>query len=196
MPARGETRGRRGHGTRAASSAIHQRNLIQHEPFAPYVFPGPIAPVSGAAPSARATADAASHKVTASTYQRRPGSPAATILSLLQNDRPVAASFPVFADPSNPTGPTNWTMQVSWLYGRVIDPPLHSVAKGGHCVCITGFVPDSTEPSGGYFIFRNSWGTGWASAVPAPSGSASPEQGYGEISATYVDTYCWELLQL
>jgi hypothetical protein len=169
---------------------------ICHEPLSPYVFPGPITPVSGHTQSASAISDAALHKLASTNYQRKPGSAAATLLTLLQNNRPVAACFPVFSDPTTPGGPTNWTTSASWLYGRVFDPPLHSVVSGGHCICVTGFEPDATEPSGGYFIFRNSWDTAWASAAPSPGNSASPEQGYGEISATYVDTYCWELLQL
>lgn len=164
------------------------------EPLHPYDRPGPINPVSGAAPSARAVADAKGRIGRPSTYQRRPGSPAAIILSLLQNGGPVAASLPVFEDPT--TLANNWTTRVGWLYGRVFDPPIQSVANGGHCVCITGFQPDPAEPTGGYFVFRNSWGPAWSANSPVPGQSHAPEPGYGEISATYVDNYCWELLQM
>jgi hypothetical protein len=67
---------------------------------------------------------------------------------------------------------------------------------GGHAVCVVGFEPDPEEPMGGYFIARNSWGTLWASLAPSPGDSHSPAAGYGEISASYVDAYLWELLQL
>ncbi len=32
---------------------------------------------------------------------------------------------------------------------------------GGHGVLIVGYTDDSTAPGGGYFIVKNSWGTGW-----------------------------------
>ena len=63
-------------------------------------------------------------------------------------------------------------------------------------MCVTGFEPDNLEPTGGYFIVRNSWGTSWASGAPAAGSSYAPEPGYGEVSATYVDAYCWEFFQL
>lgn len=177
-----------------AQAMLHAYGICR-EPTDPYVGPGPINPVSGASPSAAATAEARQFIINPATYIRSPGSAAARILSLLQNGRPVAASFPVFTDPSAPAGTTNWTTQVGWSYGHVFDPPLQSVASAGHCVCITGFVPDTTEPNGGYFIFRNSWAA-WSYLSPTPGSSHAPERGYGEISATYVDNYCWELLQM
>ncbi len=33
--------------------------------------------------------------------------------------------------------------------------------EGGHCVTITGYVDNESVAGGGYFIVRNSWGTGW-----------------------------------
>jgi hypothetical protein len=92
-------------------------------------------------------------------------------------------------------GPSNWTTAVGLSYGRVLNPPARSVVSGGHCVCVTGFVPDPTEEVGGHFIIRNSWGTIWGASLPA-AGYNAPEPGYGEVSASYVDMYCWELLQL
>lgn len=178
-----------------AQAMLHTHGICR-EGTDPYVGPGPITPVSGAPPSAPALAEALRFLVNPTTYNRSPGAAAAKTLSLLQNGRPVAASFPVFTDPTTPGGPTNWTTPVAWSYGRVFDPPLQAVVSAGHCVCITGFVPDSVEPSGGYFIFRNSWSPAWSSASPAPVNSHAPEPGYGELSATYVDNYCWELLQL
>jgi hypothetical protein len=172
-----------------------QSDGICHENFDPYTG-APINPVSGPRPSGGAFADAGKYKFNATTYTRRPAGAAAVVLRLLNNNSPVVVSLPVFRDPTMPTGPYNWTTRVGWAYGRVLNPPVRSVVAGGHCVCVTGFVPDNAEPTGGYFIIRNSWGTQWARLAPTPGSSNSPEQGYGEISATYVDMYCWELLQL
>ena len=63
-------------------------------------------------------------------------------------------------------------------------------------MCAVGFEPDPEEPTGGYFIIRNSWGTAWSSQAPSPGNTYSPGPGYGEVSATYVDAYLWELLVL
>ena len=107
-------------------------------------------------------------------------------------------TLPVFKDPLGTTD--NWNTSVALAYGHVLNPPPLSAACGGHAVCITGFRPDPAEPNGGYFVFRNSWGSGWAQNAPAPAGSnrsfVAPEPGYGSISASYVESYLWELLQL
>lgn len=33
--------------------------------------------------------------------------------------------------------------------------------SGGHCICIVGYVDDSSITGGGYYICKNSWGTRW-----------------------------------
>jgi len=172
-----------------------QSDGICHANLCPYVGTS-ITPVSGPNPSPAAIADAANHKFTPTTYIRRPSGAALLVQQLLTHGRPVALSLPVFKDPAVQNGPINWATPVGWAYGRILNPPTSSVVAGGHCICVTGFTPDNSEPNGGYFIIRNSWGTQWANLAPSPGASHSPEQGYGEISATYVDTYCWELLQL
>ncbi|GAB2176675.1 hypothetical protein DLREEDagr8_22330 [Dongia sp. agr-C8] len=165
------------------------------EPLCPYVGT-PVVPVSGAIPSAAAKADAAARKITATTWAQTPANAASGLLQLLQRGRPVGICLPVFGDPSTPNGPTNWTTNVGWAYGRVLNPPPTAQVVGGHCVCVTGFAPDPNEPFGGYFIIRNSWSIAWANRAPAPGNSHSPEPGYGEVSAYYVNAYCWEILQL
>jgi C1A family cysteine protease len=119
---------------------------------------------------------------------------AQVVLNALASGRPVAVSLPVFSDPTN-LQVDNWSTPAGWLYGVVIDPPPTSIAIGGHCVCVTGFEPDATEPLGGYFVIRNSWSTNWGQQLPQP-GYHGPEAGYGQISASYVDAYLWEYGQL
>lgn len=110
----------------------------------------------------------------------------------LSTGRAVAISVPVFND--SLTRVSNWTTSAARLYGAVADPPPTSVASGGHAVCIVGFVADPTEPLGGWFVLRNSWGTGgWGHALPNP-GYHAPQPGYGQISASYLDRYLWELM--
>ena len=120
---------------------------------------------------------------------------ALTVLQELQAGHPVAVSLPVFQDVTNPTGPNNWTTRVGHLYGIIVDPQPTSVVAGGHAVCVTGFHPDPAESTGGYFIIRNSWGTNWGNRLPDTASSA-PAPGYGQVSATYIDNYLWEIAHL
>jgi hypothetical protein len=112
------------------------------------------------------------------------------VLSALSGGRAVAVTLPVFSDPITSTD--NWSTRVGKLFGYVIDPPPGSAVSAGHAVCVTGFEPDSEEPTGGYFVIRNSWGRAWGSNLPI-AGYVGPEPGYGQLSATYVDKYLWEL---
>jgi hypothetical protein len=38
--------------------------------------------------------------------------------------------------------------------------------SGGHAMCMVGYRADESAPGGGYFIVRNSWGSGWATDNP------------------------------
>jgi hypothetical protein len=150
----------------------------------------------GVMPTSAAIAAAAGNTLAGGTYRSftTPGAAVNDVLTGLNQGRVVAITVPVFGDPAAPGTQDNWSTPVAWQYGRVLNPPPTASVVGGHAVCITGFAPDSSEPIGGYFIIRNSWGTQWAAAAPAPGNTWSPEPGYGEISATYIDTYAWEVL--
>lgn len=155
----------------------------------------PLVP-NAAGPKPSAAAQKAAVKQVTTTHLRNPGPAAKLVLGLLGEGRPVAICLPVFGDPAAAQHLTNWTTAVGWNYGRVLNPPPTSTVVGGHCVCITGFVPDTDEDTGGYFVIRNSWDVTWGALNPSPGHSHGPERGYGDVSATYVDRYCWELFQL
>ena len=162
------------------------------------VIPGN--PGQGAAgiPSAAAVADANTRRMTGS-YTNASGMSgrAQHVYNLLATkSRPVAIAVPVFGDPH--TNSNTWSTLTGWQYGEVLNPLPALVNVGGHAVAVTGFRPDASEPSGGYFIFRNSWSTAWGSlADVAPAGQlASGRKGYGIISATYIDKYLYETLVL
>jgi C1A family cysteine protease len=58
---------------------------------------------------------------------------------------------------------------------------------GGHAVVIVGYVDDSSVNGGGYFIVKNSWGTGWGAGGYfniAYSQTGSPV-GFGEYTIAY-----------
>jgi hypothetical protein len=174
------------------AQAAMARNGVCIETDCPYL-PQAQVPVCGPTPTGTARTNALAFRRTTTVHQQNPPAAAARVRQILASGRPVAVSLPVFSDPQNPGGADNWSTGVGWDYGRVLNPPPTSVVTSGHCVCVTGFVSDVTEPKGGYFIFRNSWGTRWAQYAPAPGNSYAPAQGYGEVSAAYVDAYCWEL---
>ena len=159
--------------------------------------PAPGPSPAQAAPSPQAIANAKTYAIGSYISQSFTTTSAlSTVLSLLRISGAVAVSLPVFADPQQPNGPTNWTTPVGRRFGVVLNPPPTSVVVDGHAVCITTFEPDPIEPSGGYFVFRNSWGTNWGAALPSPSNSRASSPGYGQVSATYIDKYLWEAARL
>ena len=78
------------------------------------------------------------------------------------------------------------------------DPLATGSAPGGstpgHAVAVVGFEPSSSEPTGGWFIFRNSMGLNFGRIRDGDAVPQVPADGFGAISATYVENYCWELL--
>lgn len=182
-----------------ARNALDQIGICDEQLWSYNGTPGPtVTQASHNDPSVSAQTNAQLNRVRARGYQQM-GLSAGTVLASLQQGRPVAISLPVFKDAffrNDPSSPTNWTMASGWAYGRVLNPPPQSVAVGGHAVCIVGWEPDPSEPQGGYFIIRNSWGTNWGAQAPSTGNSYSPAPGYGEISASYVENYTWEILEL
>lgn len=103
---------------------------------------------------------------------------------------PVAISLPVFQSPAG--GANNWNSPLAVLTGEVPDPFVTGLCIGGHAVCVTGFSPSATDPMGGYFIIRNSWGRRWGTTLPQAT-CHGPDVGYGQVSASYVNDYLWEM---
>lgn len=66
--------------------------------------------------------------------------------------------------------------------GRIPMPLPGEPSVGGHALSLCGFRDDPNAPGGGWFIFRNSWGTHWASENP-------DGQGYGLLPYAYMDRY-------
>lgn len=148
--------------------------------------------IEGPKPSDTASAEGAANLVITADYQaqQKPGT-AKRVYDHLRRSRPVAIAVPVYAQ-SNESSVTNWSSGIT--SGEVLDPYRDGIFVGGHAVCVVAFQPD---PSGGWFIFRNSVGGNWASGFQ-PDGDPPrvPAPGYGAISAAYVEGYCWEYLSL
>ena len=125
---------------------------------------------------------------------------ARSIYAELHEGRPVALAMPQFQDvDSLDSDPNDWRLPSIIEIGQVPDPwPGRGIKEGaGHAVCILGFQPDHDEDLGGYFWFRNSWGS-WPWGAKAPTNDLEPpytiRPGYGTISASHVEQYFWELL--
>ena len=129
----------------------------------------------------------------------RPGEDTAEKMrEFLQEGLPVVIGLPLFQHAS---GLSNWVLPATVRSGMVPCPedPDAPVLEGpradGHVVCLTGYRHDPTEPSGGWFVFRNSWGLGFAThSAVEPALMSAGTRGYGLLSATHVNNYCWEYL--
>ena len=79
--------------------------------------------------------------------------------------------------------PANGKMQKAIFSGvdMMVKVP-KSDTVDGHSVVLVGYHKIASIPGGGYFIFRNSWGTGWG------------DKGYGYMSFEYVKTYANDLM--
>lgn len=98
---------------------------------------------------------------------------AAKYRRVLASGRPVVVGLMTF---------NSWTRNpVTEVTGRVFMPHMAETENGleiceegggGHAMCLVGYVDEETAPGGGYFIARNSWGTGWASECAEGAGHA------------------------
>lgn len=110
------------------------------------------------------------------------------VYAQLAAGRAPAIALPVWRSPSG--GPSNWNTLAGRSYGHVLSAPAGAVMSGAHAVCVVGYTP---TPSGGYFVFRNSWGPGWG-ALASPAGTPPlPRPGYGYVHASYLHNYALEL---
>jgi C1A family cysteine protease len=149
-------------------------------------------------PSSPAISDATQRKISAIGYRDTShlSNGKASMLTQKLNNGPVAAAIPVFVDLISRFD--NWNWFGAQDHGHVLDPPQFSVVDGGHAICICEYHPSPAAPGGGWFVFKNSWGTQqWNNGSnPPPSGHPRCKAGYGYLSVAYVDEYLWEILSL
>jgi hypothetical protein len=170
----------------------------------PYEELAPDEPVEGPPPSKDAQDQAeARNLIKYGDYEDRP-QPASRpgiarrVYDLLASGCPVAVAIPVFYIDAT-RSVTNWEDPPTAASGVVRDPDKDMIPSGadqpGHAVCIVGFQPDPNESTGGWFISRNSRGLNFAWYPDKdPNPPHVPAPGYGAISATYIEQYCWETL--
>jgi lipoprotein NlpI len=91
--------------------------------------------------------------------------------------RVVSFAVPVFRSwLSNP---------ITYRTGRIPMPLRGEEDIGGHCMALVGYEDNDEYPGGGFFIFRNSWGPGWAAMCPYGAG-------YGTIPYAFLADNGWE----
>lgn len=112
-----------------------------------------------------------------SNLQDRAQAVAMAISTLVLGDRPVVASFQVMPSFASPSG------------GYIANAG--GTSKGGHAVHLAGWVDNAQLPSGvtpaaggGYFIVKNSWGTGWA------------DGGFGYMPAAFLQQFGTSIVAL
>lgn len=133
----------------------------------------------------------------------RPSGAARVVLQLLRQGLPVAITMPTFRDPASGSTITNWTDAYARVTGEVRPKKDEWDFVGGHAVCILGFQPAIKDPLGGYFVFRNSWGSRFATQPLSPPAAKAGEKpvsptvpgiGYGVIGASQIEGYVAEIL--
>lgn len=95
--------------------------------------------------------------------------------SCIKAGQPIAYGIPVFR---------SWKTSTETKLDGIITLPLGSgdAMTSGHAITLVGFGQDTSFSGGGYFIFDNSWGTGWAA-----DGAFGP--GRGLLPYLYVERH-------
>ncbi len=123
-------------------------------------------------PPAGAASQAVSYRI--SGTQKLPPRSVDSFRQTLAGGSPVAFALPVY---------TFWFAEPAQTSGDLRLPLANDHLEGGHAICMVGYEDDPQVPGGGYFIFRNSWGTGWAR-------QSSVAPGYARIPYDYIKQYC------
>jgi len=122
------------------------------------------------------------------------------IRMFLESEQAVSITLPVYS-----TGQSSpWTVGNAWKTGVIPDPTPQAKEAGapniGHAICIIGMIPDPAapdDPTKGWFIFRNSWGTRFGYKRPrSPELDAVLAPGYGAISFGHVEEECWGIMSI
>ena len=100
-------------------------------------------------------------------------------MKCLDEQKPVVLSVETFP---------SWDYPSVERSGEITLPIPNEVADGGHAICVVGYELRDDVPGKGLFIFRNSWGTGWAKR------DGRFGDGYGTLFFEYVGQYGLEAM--
>jgi hypothetical protein len=127
---------------------------------------------------ATAMADAAKYKIQPVVLQPKD---VMAIKSALAAGACVGFSIAVY----NSWYQSQYTTKTGRINMRVGQEP----SAGGHAMCLIGYQDDASQPGGGFFILRNSWGTGWGGQCPYGAGN-------GTIPYAYLANEGWEAVAM
>ncbi len=122
-------------------------------------------------PPPAAISGAGSYRITGTS--KLPARSVQDLKTCLAQNSPIAFAVPVF---------TYWFTEPLRSSGDIRMPLQGDKQEGGHAMCMVGYSDDPTVPGGGYFIIRNSWGTGWA-------GKSAVAAGYARLPYAYMEQY-------
>ncbi len=170
--------GRPGPGTYMTTGAECLEELgVCRESAWPY-NPQPVAGNEGQGPPPRGAEDKARRHCSEATQWIE--SDVRSIKGVLAGEhgppRLVVCAVPVFP---------SWGNAQTHRTGEIIMPFPGEPPLGGHAICLCGYLDDDQAPGGGWFVFRNSWGTGWAAESPVAPG-------YGLLPYGYMTRYGWD----
>jgi hypothetical protein len=97
----------------------------------------------------------------------------ADLRQALAGGKPVAFSVPVYK---------YWQTQPVRNSGDIRMPLPSDENIGGHAMCLVGYQDDPDVPGGGFFLVRNSWGTGWAA-------NSAVAPGYARLPYAYMTSF-------
>lgn len=108
-----------------------------------------------------------------SSTQKLPARSVDDLRQALANGSPIAFAIPVY---------TYWFAEPLYSSGDIRLPLASDQLAGGHAMAMVGYEDDPQVPGGGYFMIRNSWGTGWAHQCVLGSG-------YARLPYSYIQQY-------
>ena len=163
-------------------------------------------------PTPEADADAATRLFNGTGYDygykdEEPHGAADAVRRALKDGQPVALGLETFRMMADRDGGlsscSNWQYAGARNSGLIPGPRMQSMGvsttvHSGHVVLVTGYVPGPEELGGSWFIFRNSWSCAFG-RYPAAARArwpGLPGQGYGAVSAAYVEAFTIEYLAL
>lgn len=133
-----------------AASTFIQHTGLPSETFDPY------SATNGSCSAARTGWQNATDKIAVWEWISVGSTNATTLKNAIYTYGPVIANMAVYSD--------------FYAYRSGIYSHTGGTLQGNHAILIIGYTDDATVPGGGYFIVKNSWGTGWGEGFGSDPG--------------------------
>jgi hypothetical protein len=131
-----------------------------------------------AVPSAKARADGLNRRLVVADWAVGfPAPPSLTAAHLRRMKERLAAGHPLAAA-------FRWPVKLAFSAGHTMQVPPPGGVGGIHAVMLVGYQDDASQPGGGVFLLRNSWGPKWG------------DGGYARLPYAYAAAYGADSLSL